>query len=198
MLKKIKKYKITIRPSFALKHLKRKLELETMPDSLEKSVQEKIVQAQNLIIPSSIYNTYSKSETPDSLKSLWGYSPTGALSLSLILTTVGNLIEKEIEKCNGNSEEHQAAILDSIARESLEQSLHFTTKLLNEEAKLEACELTPLIPIEKSILGNALTLLESHKAEISLDANVHLRPIFSSLSFCFWTPTTKNRNAKSR
>lgn len=198
MLKKIKKYKISIRPSFVLRNLKRKLNLDSMPDSLEKNMQETISRVSPLIVPSSIYNTYSKSETPEPVKGLWEYAPGQALSLSLILTTIGPLLEQEIEKSSNEPECQKATILDSTAREALEQSLHFISKLISEEAKLDGCTLTLFAPVQTALFKDALTHLESQKAEISLDADGRLIPTFSSFSFCFWVPVSKNRNGKVR
>lgn len=197
MLKKIKKYKITLHPAFILRNLKKELNIESIPDSMEKTVTDEINRTQSLIAPSATYNTYSMNETPEPLKPLWQNSPQKALSISLMATTIGPLLEKEMNDCFKKNETTQSAILNSIAREALEQSLHFLVKLLSEEAKLEGCELSPPVPIESALFGNVLSLLEAHKADILLQEN-KLHPLFSNVSFCFWNPISKNKSAKTR
>ena len=136
MLKKIKKYKITIRPSFVLRNLKRKISLaqEVQEEPLQKRIDEEIARLQGIIVPSAIYETYSKNQTPEPLMPLWENAPKKALSLSLFVNSIGSHLEKDIESQSGEKDGLKAPITDSIARESLEQSANFVAKLLTEEA----------------------------------------------------------------
>lgn len=198
MLKKIKKYKIAVRPFFALRNLKRKVKLEIDEKEAEERIEKEIARLQPLLSPSSLYETYSRNETPEPLKALWDQAHAKALSLSVVLSTVGSSVESAVETAGQSPDPLAGPIADAVARESLEQSLGFVFKLLGEEAKLEACELTPLTPVPSACYAGLLPLLESHKADVTLSGEGKITPLYSSAGFCFWSPASKNKNAKSR
>lgn len=197
MLKKIKKYKINVRPSYVVRNLKRKLNLPSVADDLEKNIQEQINKVQPLIVPSAVYNTFSRKELPQSLYPLWGLTSNSSLSISFTAVTIGSGIEKEIQTYKNQNQETQVAILDSIARESLEQAQNFVVKLLTEEAKSEGCELSVLSPVDLLDLKDILGLLEASKTEVNLNADNQIVPLFTSVSYCFWNPTSKSRSARA-
>ena len=191
MLKKIKKYKINFRPSFILRTLKKKVNFDTnQTESVEKNINEEVSRLQKVIVSSSLYSSYSKLETPPLLKNFWQNQSNSTLALSIILTTIGKEIEKEIETAFKVSD-MQGWVVDSIAREALEQSLNFTTKLIAEEAKNEDCELSPPLPIGSEEIKEVLPLLESEKAQIGLNFQGGITPFFTNASFCFWNLTSK-------
>ena len=196
MIRKIKKYKITIHPHGVLKLLKKNPDSGSNGEELEKKVRDEIARVQSLIVPSAIYSSYSKSETPAALQSVWQSASAQALSLSFLLVSVGSALEKEIEKRKAETNPAGAALLESIGQESLEQSLHFVTKLLSEEAKSESCELSPVCPVERSLWSSLLPFLESPKADILLDESGQMVPLYTSASYCFWNPLPKGRNAR--
>lgn len=197
MLKKIKKFKIHIRPSYVLRNLKRTLPSHANEEELEKRIQQEIEKVQQLLSPSAIYQTYSKRQSPQFLNSLWQNGPADAISISLIAASLGSSIEKEIEKSRNHST-LSSDILDAIAKEALEQSLNFVLKLITEEAKEENCGLSVTFPLESTYLEATLSFLEAAKADIHSDPDGHLSPLYSSVSYCFWQPAKKLKSAKTR
>lgn len=196
MIKKIKKYKIAIRPSFVQRAAKKKLDTGLDPESLERAVQTEIEKISTMIVPSAIYNTFSRTGTPEPLTPLWQNVPNHSLSISLIIATIGMEIEKEIANVRAQNKHQRSVILDSIAHEALEQSLNFVLKLLLEESKEEDCELSPYLPVESSHLKSTLEILESQKADVSLSDQGIITPAFSTISYCFWNSTSKSKHAK--
>ena len=198
MAKKIRKYKISIRPHAVFRTLKKVLSMDTLTEDMEKKVQEEIAKSQSLIVPSAVYHSFAKPETPEALAGLWESAPNNALAMAMMAVTIGTDIEKEIEASRISNGGKRALILDGIARESLEQSLNFVAKLLSDEAKAESCELTPISPVEATILPAVLNFLESEKAGILVEGEAQISPMFTIASYCFWSPLPKSRNVKNR
>ncbi len=192
MIKKIKKYKLSLRPSYVARNLKKKLpEGTAWQDSMEQDIQREIKNAEPYLDLSSIYESFSQVGSPVALKELWDKSPKGAISISLIATTIGPKLEEKITSLQNGSDAFKAAVIGSIAQEALEQSTHFVSKLLAEESKLEHCECTPSLPLEPSLLKDSLDILQSQKADIRAAEGGGLVPLYSSVSYCFWNPSKK-------
>ena len=193
MLRKIKKYKITIRPSYASRLAKKKF-AEAAPDdeTLERETEQEIRRCEPLIVPTALYDTFSRKETPEPLRKLWEQAPSAkTLSLSLIAASLDPRIEQEIDALREKAEAHQSVLAEAVARESLDQSVNFVHRLIGEEAKDDNCELSPLWPVEPALVRDFLGALESHKAGIMLKDDDRFTPLYSRVSFCFWVPLSK-------
>jgi hypothetical protein len=195
VIRKLKKYKLSVRPFGVLRHFKKQVPLEPGQEPADSDLEAAIAKVQPHILPCAVYASYSRSQTPEALLPLWSAAPEKSLSVSLIASTLGKEIEAEIERVSRQAQANDPALWNSIARESLEQSFHFVEKLLSEEAGEENCELSPAIPAHPDILEPALAALEAHKAEISLNDSGQISPFFTGLRFCFWTPV-KGKNRK--
>lgn len=195
MLRKIKKYKITIRPSYASRLAKKKLSDGDAPlddETLEREVEREIRRCEPLIVPTALYDTFSRKDTPESLRSLWDQAPgSKTLSVSLIAASLGVRIEQEISSAREKGQERDAALMDAVTREALDQSVNFVHRLIGEEAKDDNCELSPLWPVEPALVRDFLAALESHKADITLEGDDRFVPLYSRVSFCFWIPLSK-------
>ncbi len=192
MIKKIKKYKLSLRPSYIARNLKKKLPHDSWQDSMEEDIKKEIGRIEPTLSPSSIYESFSQVDSPELLRELWSKSPKGAISISLIATTIGLNLEKEIEALRNQNDEFRAALVGSIAQDALEQSTHFVCKLLAEESKEEHCECTPSLPLEPNLLKDSLNILQSEKADIRLSDGGQIAPLYSSVSYCFWNPSKKH------
>ncbi|MBI3013181.1 MAG: hypothetical protein HYY63_06105 [Elusimicrobia bacterium] len=189
MVRKIKKYKISLRPSFVLRNVKKKSPLQKSEEETEIQIQSEIERTSALLEPVALYETFSCGSVPETLKPLLSQSPE-SVSLSLIATTIGTPLESEIQKLRAQ-DTHQSAVLEAIASEALDQSLNFVLKLIGEESKLENCDCSPPWLLESSQLKHSLELLQSQKAGISVDENSQISPLYSRVSFCFWNPIKK-------
>ena len=198
MVKKIKKYKIAVRPHAVIRLAKKKLNLRDVTEEFEKKVGEEIARIQPFIVPQARYGSFSRSETPETLKPLWENAPENTFCLSLVAVTIGPAVERKIEESAQTNGGLRPAILDSAAVEALEQSLSFVTRLLLEESKAEGCELSPLLPCEKSCLKDVLAFLDSPKSEIQSGPEGDMDPLYSSVCYCFWNPAAKGKHAKAR
>lgn len=193
MVKKLKKYKIHIRPSAVSRLLKKKLNSDVPADSFEKEAQVEIPRAEAWVVPTALYETLSKKDSPASIANLWTQASQRALSVSLIAATIGPDMEREIESCRAANDDQRCALLECIAREALEQSAAFVGRLLAEEAKDESCEVSPLLPADPSTVGEVLNVLESHKAGVLLDGNGRIVPVFTKIAYCFWNPVSRSK-----
>lgn len=189
MLRKIKKYKINLRPSYIARAAKKKLELKEADEALEQSAHEAILEAEKFIVPTALYETFSKTDTPPTLQPLWATAGNKTLSLSIIATTVGPKIEEALQRIA--EDPRKAVFLEAAAQESLEQSTTFIVKLLTEEAKEDHCELSPLWPAEVQLAPHILETLEASKADLHLNGGEQISPLYSRISFCFWNPLSK-------
>jgi hypothetical protein len=194
MLRKIKKYKIGIRPSYATRLAKKKLVeggVSVDEEALEREIEQETRSNETLLVPTALFDTLSKKDTPEALLKLWENAPSAkTLSISIIAATLGSPIEKAIEAARPQSE-HKAVLMDALAKEALDQSVNFVYRLIGEEAKEDNCELSPLWPVEPSLIKPFLASLEAHKADISLDGEDRFSPLFSRVNFCFWVPASR-------
>ena len=193
MIRKIKKYKISVRPFGVLRHLKKKITIEPGKEPEDSSLESEISKVHPALAPCALYATFSRTETPEAVKTLWSSSPEKSLSISMILATIGKPIEGEIEKASQGADAYKSALIESIARESLDQSFHFVSRILNEEAEQERCELTPFLPAPPEALKEAFQILEAHKADILFNDSGQISPFFTGLRYSFWTPKGKSR-----
>ena len=191
MTKKIKKYKISLRPSFVLRNLKKKVSPEFSKETLEEKIKEETKRIQELIQPSSVYDSFSRDETPEFIKPLWANSSSKSLSLSVAATTIGPSLDQEISQARAENKQFKADLIAASASEGLEQSLNFIMKLLNEEAKSEGCECSPPWVVESTSIKNCLELLQTSRIDIQINSDGMLSPLYSNLSYCFWNPLPK-------
>ncbi len=191
MVKRIKKYKISLRPSAVLRNLKKRTSLEGTEEEIEKNINLEIGRVQKSFYTFSSYETFSQNELPESLKDLWSKGPESAVSLSLIASTIGNSLENESKIFQNSNNLAQRALIESIGVEACDQSFLFGAKLLQDESKLEGCECSSPLPVESLYLKECLTCLQVQETEISLNSEGILTPLYSRLGFCFWTPLKK-------
>lgn len=188
MIRKIKKYKITVRPFGVLRHLKKQIKIESAQEPQDSDLESMICKVQPHITPCALYTSFSKTEIPPALETLWKSSPPKSLSLSVIAATLGKPIEQEIERVSRENDSFQGALWNSVARESLEQSFNFIEKLIEEEAREDSCVLSPLLPASSQEINPIFKSLESHKAEMMLNDSGQVVPLFTGVRYCFWIP----------
>ncbi len=193
MIKKIKKYRINIRPSYAFREAKKRVPAEAhlSEEELEKKVDEAINKSLDKIVPSSLYVSYSKPETPEPLEPLWQGASKQAITLSVIISTIGIGIEQNLEQARLNNDLVWESLLQAVARESLEQCNNFVLRLIEEECKEDNCELSASAPISQELLKLTLAQLDSGKADIIMNEDGVIFPQFTSAFCCFWMSHAK-------
>ncbi|OGR92958.1 MAG: hypothetical protein A3I11_04530 [Elusimicrobia bacterium RIFCSPLOWO2_02_FULL_39_32] len=187
MIKKIKKYKITLRPSFVLKNLKRKTAADLKEEEIQQKIKLEIEHLKPFIVPSAVYDTVPPTAIPEPLKMILNSCPKNTVSVSLSAATIGKELEIKIKNLRENNDLEKCALVESIAEEALEQSLNFISKLLTDESKLEGCESSALFTLNRDLAFETLHFLESEKVEILLENN-QMSPLYSSIAYAFWTP----------
>lgn len=187
MIKKIKKYKITPRPSFVFKYFKKKNEVGAREEEFQQKIKLEMDRLAPLIIPCAVYETISRNSIPEPLKIILNSCPKNTVSVSLAASTIGKELEIELKSLRENKDLEKSFMAESIAQEALEQSLNFVGKLLVDEAKLEGCESSVLFTLDGNFAKETLQFLEAEKIEIFLENN-QILPIYSSIAYAFWTP----------
>ncbi len=190
MVKRIKKYKISLRPSAVLRLFKKRIPENLPEEELEKKIELALPSAHKYFKTYAAYEVFSPKELPETLKELWKGCPNGSVSIAFIASTIGNSLETEWKKIQNSNDSVQAALLESIGMEAQDQSFLFAVKLLQEESKLEGCDSTNPQVLDSTYTRECLGLLQI-KDEIFLDSEEKLIPLYSRIGFCFWTPLKK-------
>jgi hypothetical protein len=199
-MKKIKKFKVTIRERQVLSNLKCNESINSSDPEFKILLNKEIQEVYGYLYPAAIYDTFSLKDietiTDDSqdIKKLIENS----ICVSLIAVTIGEELDKKIAEFMQNNEIAKSAIWDSIGSEAVEQSANFINRLLNEEAGLEGCTLTPRFSPgygDLNILknNNVLDILEASKINISVNEYGLLTPNKSITALIGWEKSKKRK-----
>jgi hypothetical protein len=143
-MKKIKRFRINVRRSRVLQILKYQDSKTLHSEEMKYHIIKEIHDAYKFINPATVYESFDKEKVTflfdksENVKELLKDS----IAVSVIIVTIGDGIEKEIEVCTKKELLSRASILDAIGSEAVEQSINFVTKLLKEEAALEDLDIT--------------------------------------------------------
>ena len=179
-----------------MKNLRTALDPAAFAEIQSRDIEKEILPCMPLMHLSAVYDTWSKAETPEALKSMWDASSAPAISISIIAATIGVTVQEQIRVSKEQGDPDRAALLTAVALESLEQSFHFVLRLITDEAKDDACELSPLMPVPQELLTASLTVLDAQKADIVIQDGA-LHPLYSAVRFCVWNPV-KKKNARAK
>lgn len=191
MLKKIKKFKLRLRPSYVNRAVKKALNLSEFDERLENQIQEKILEAEPFLLPQSIYQTFGKKESPEFLNTLWDDIPKRVLSISLFISSIDICFESKIAAVAAQGDPLNAAIWEAMGQEALAQCGHFTFRLLTEESAKESCVLLPAHLCDPSAARLVLSILEAEQSGISLSDSAEYKPRLTRVQYSFWQSKKK-------
>lgn len=143
-MKKIKKFRVTIRERQVLTLLKYRDGVTEDAAMYQRMVAEEIQSAYPYLCPASIYDTYKLDNLPFAINESVSLKELlrNALCVSCFAVTIGNGVEQQIETLQANGDIAKAAIWDAIGSEAVEQAANFVNRLIREEAALETHGLT--------------------------------------------------------
>lgn len=153
----------------------------------EPELQALLSEAAKALKPGVIFDTFSHPD-PD----LPALSPMPGLAFSLVLATLG--AEFDSHAAAQAAARPEAAPLWPVIREAaLDEAVRFAAGLINDEAVLDSCELSPISTLsEASALETALRKLDSSKLGISY-AGGRLTPAASTAASLSWISKSKTK-----
>ena len=195
-VKKIKKFRLQPRAQAVMRNLRALSENAQATPELEKAVETEIRAVAGLLETAALYATFAPDACPPGLTSVRaaeGERPP--LSLTLFAATVGVGLEEEIARTLSRGEALRSRVLTALGEELADQSAQFVARLVNEEAKDDAFELSDRRPLasmdeQKTLLNT----LDAARIPLSFDAGGHLTPRFSRLGYVLWWPPSKKRS----
>lgn len=157
-MKKIKNFKITLKPRDLARLYKNFQGPMLAPDQLEAEAQRLVTSYSSVFHPSTVYETFWKDHAPEVLQNHFSGALDGAVAASFLVVSAQN-----------SQELAEPAPWPKVLQESaLDEAVHFVTRLLAEEAKTEHCELSSLWRIqEEPLILQLLALLEAAKIGVN-------------------------------
>lgn len=192
---KIKKFRLSPRPSYIIKNFRALIATDQeVTQEVEDTINAEAAACQDMLSTAAMYETLGKNEFPDWLKDYC--AQTGIkkfMAASLLASTIGSGIEKEIAAIAGQGDDLRAKILTALAREFCDQSVLFILRLINDEAKHEGrIVLEHTLPADSTTVQNILLALGAEKIGIEF-AGEGLAPKFSLASIVFWLPASAKK-----
>ncbi len=164
---------------------------------LEKAVESEGENAVALYATAAVYETVDRAKSSPWMEPLWTAEPeTGAVpvAVTFFVATIGPGLEEELAAALTRGEGLRSQILTALGEESAEQAANFLTRLVGDEAKEEACELSPRFNVTvPELQRQILLLLGSDKIQIQMDNVGHLSPRFTKIGHLLWWPPSKRR-----
>jgi len=189
-MKKIKNFKINIRPREISRILKKFLDVKELTIEAEEAVQRACYFYGHTIKPAVVYDTFSKEQTDFSLvlpeiTEKW-------IAVSPFVLTIGNALKEEFEKKVDIFGQWTTKIVSAISADTLEQSKNFVQRLVAEEAKQEQCEISRATEITEN-LDKLQFVLPLEKINVSFDEQNKFIPSYTVAGVYYWFPVKRRR-----
>lgn len=154
----------------------------------EPELQALLNDAARAVKPGVIFETFSHPD-PD----LPALSPMPGLAFSLVLATLGPGYDA-FEQAKNRTD--WAGFWPVLRETALDEAVRFAAGLLNDEAVLESCELSPITTLsEPSALETALRKLDGSKIGIAFNDG-RLTPAASCAASLSWIAKSKAKKSK--
>lgn len=163
---------------------------------LEKAVQDEIEHALPTFETAAVTTTFPRNQIPDWCEPLVRVdenTPT-PIALTLFAATVGTAIEETLADALSRGEDLRSRVLSSLGEEAAEQAATFVERLMTEEARRDACEISDRHTLpQESMRALLLEHVDAARVMITLDSAGHLSPRFTRLGFILWWPLSKKK-----
>ncbi|MBI5624854.1 MAG: hypothetical protein HY924_13850 [Elusimicrobia bacterium] len=155
---------------------------------------KEVAAVSKLLVPAVLFETFPGSSASDPSSKI--LSPIPGVAFSLVLATLGeDAAAKRRELAAGEPE--RARLWRVICESALSEAVRFATSIIESEAALENCELSPLNPLSGSeALAAALDRLDCAKIGVSL-GDAGLRPEDSAVVTLSWLSKSRGRKPKA-
>ena len=186
-MRKIRGFKINLRPKEIQRRAKKaKVDLTAAGAGDEPALNALIAPFVKTAKASVLYESFPAEEDQNVL------SPVPGLAYSLCLATLGVELDDYITLCASQKPE-QAPVLEIMAQAALEDATRFVQGLVEDEAKVEHFELSPMqLLSDVPALEAIVTRLEGAKINVSAAAD-GLKPTHSSAFSLSWLARAKSK-----
>jgi len=187
-MRKIKGFKLNLKPKEIQRRAKKiKLDLAAQGLGSEEKFGEILTRFSQSSSASVVYDSFPAETSP--------LSPLPGLAFSLGLVTLGpgpGELAEEVSRTSPNPSESRL-LLNLIAQSALDDATRFVLGLIEEEAKEEHCQLSPLqLLSENPILQAAVSRLEGHKIGVSVTEE-GLKPAHTTAFSLSWLARSRSR-----
>lgn len=185
-MRKIRGFKLGARPKEVLRRCrKEKLDLSALGADPEAALAVLLRRLRERARPSVIFDSFPFEPGAP--------SPVPGLAYSLALATLGPDLDAFIES-EASREPALEPVLRVAARAALEEAVRFVLGLVEAEAKVENCDLSPLHALaEPATLQAAAARLEGHKIGVAA-VEGGVRPAHTAAFSASWIARTRSRS----
>lgn len=164
-MKKIKGFKLALRPRDIQRRAKSiKLDLEALGLKEESALEDRLASLRARLKPAVLYETF-RAEAAGSLPR---WAPMPGVAASGAVVTLGVEMDRLLDSA-ATEPEAQGRFLGLLCDAALDEAVRFVLSLVEEEAKEEKCDLSPLsLVTEPSSLKALLDTLSSQKIGVGL------------------------------
>jgi len=192
-MKKIKNFKINIRPREISRIVRKLINMQELTIDIEESVQRACYFYGKTINPAVVYETFAKDtatfvfDNPE--------IPNKWVAASYYVLTIGNALKEEFEKNQDIFGQYTTQIVSAISADTLEQSKSFVQKLVISEAGDEQCELSRGIELPHDKYNDICKILPTEKINVAVSEDGKFTPEYTVTGVFYWIPV-KKRNKK--
>ena len=135
-MRKIKNFRVNLRLKEILRVIKKLMNTAELSIEFEKSVQRCCRFYSKFLVPSVVYETFSKETLPFVYEK---DAPSKWIAESVFFVTIGSGLYEEYKRNEEIFGEYTEKIVSVISSDALEQSKNFIQRLVSSEAQEENC-----------------------------------------------------------
>jgi len=189
-MRKIRNFKVNLREREVIHNLKLITEIKEFTPQLQEAVRKEMERAKEYLSPASVFDTFEVEESIEK----FGLEIEQSLkvsSISIIIATVGQDIEKEIENATNRDEKIISQIINAIGMEALNSTLNFIYKILNEDARKEESELLQNEKISGDMEKEIIKKFDAKRINVYVTENNQVKPVYTAVGLAKWVPRKK-------
>jgi hypothetical protein len=186
-MRKIRGFKLNLRNKEIQRRAKKaKLDLTSIALDSDTALTALIGEFSKSAKASVLYESFQ----PEDQNSL---APVPGLAYSLCLATLGQEVDSYFDLARQQKPE-RVPLLDIMAQTALDDATRFVLSLVEDEAKEEHCELSPMqLLTDNTALSAIVSRLEGHKIGVSA-SDTGLQPAHSAAFSLSWMAHSKSRS----
>jgi len=192
-MRKIKNFKINIRPREISRMLRKLLNVEELSIDIEEAVQKACFFYNQTIVPAVVYDTFSKESMICSFADI--ETPEKWIAISPYVVTIGNKLQEEFNNNQEKFGEYTIQIVSAISSDTLSQAKNFVQKILTDDAQNDYCELSRSIEVNSNLYPEICKVLPIEKINVSLlnleENKFKFEPSNTITGLYYWIPKKK-------
>lgn len=194
-MKKIKKFRVASRPASILRGVRSLLGATSVAD-LDARLEQEIPRAAAFFATAAVYDTFGADHFPDWAQELKAQkNEAGALPVAVtyFAATIGPALEAELAAALTRGDTLLGQILTAVGEDGADQVANFVGRLINDEAKEDACEISPRVEASGDLRQTVLQSLGAEKIGVQMDDQGRMTPRFTRVGHILWWPPVKRK-----